>query len=222
MKKSFFMILVVILVMSSRYVNADTISNWDDPSLGFDGWSKASTNATMEYFSTGGNPDGYLRVSANLNMGFKASSIFNGNYANLGYDHFGFDLKVFLQQLPAYKPYVLIRYSSSYNGWAYTLNDFDIADTSWCHYEVYFDPLWTDEEAILNGWEAGETPVKSFSETMSHVGVLSISQNYPSIAGRTLGLDNFSVGSSTTPEPSALLLFGIGGALIRFAKRRDK
>ncbi|MBP7055403.1 MAG: hypothetical protein KBB52_00925 [Candidatus Omnitrophica bacterium] len=220
-------IIVSLLLLAPQVAGATVIATWDDPADGLDGWDASGTGTWIEYSATGGNSGGYIKIGGNRTIGFKNTTAdFTGNYASRGFNGASFDMMVLLQQLPAYKPSLVFRYSPSYNGWEYVLNDFTIENAgTWQHFDIQFDPLWSDAEAVANGWAPVDTyMLKPFSETLTHVDAFTIFSDYPSNVAKVLGLDNVMLnGNAAVPEPvsSSLFIMGaIGMGLSRIRKKR--
>nr|HPM42628.1 PEP-CTERM sorting domain-containing protein [Candidatus Omnitrophota bacterium] len=168
----------------------------------------------MEYVASDGNPGGFIRAGGNRIMGFiNRTADFTGDYLSKGYNGVSLDMVVLMQQLPAYKPYLVFRYSPSYNGWKYVIDDFTVNTAgTWQHFDIPLDPSWTDAEAAANGWAPVDSyMLKPFGETMSHVESFSLLSDYPSNVGKVLGLDNVRLnGTTTVPEPMTTVLFALG------------
>jgi hypothetical protein len=177
-------------------------SGWDDPAAGPAGWEKFTGNTTLEYQSTGGNPGGYIKTSGAYATGImNKQPAYTGDYLSKNYNKISVDIMVLMQQLPAFKPAVQLRYSPSFAGWIYKLNSFTIENAgTWRHFDVYFNPEWTDADAQANGWQVTEGPAKSFKDTCAHVWAVSIMGDYPQISSRVLGYDNFILTHEEPPS----------------------
>jgi hypothetical protein len=168
-------------------------SGWDDSAAGLAGWEKATSNTFTEYHETGGNPGGFIAAYGNLTTGImNKQPAYTGDYLAKKYNKISVDIKVMLQQLPAFKPVIQLRYSPSFAGWIFTLNSFTIENAgTWQHFDVFFNPEWNDEDAQVNGWQLTQGPAKSFKDTLAHVWSVCIMSDYPQNSSKTLGFDNF-------------------------------
>ena len=61
----------------------------------------------------------------------------------------------------------------------------------WTHFEIPFDPNWSDADAITAGWMQ-ESSSPSFSETMSDVYTTEVRLLSSDIDNTELGIDNFT------------------------------
>jgi hypothetical protein len=194
--------LFIFFICVSPVMAQEILSTWDDPAAGMAGWEKGTMNTFTEYHETGGNPGGHIRAYGNLTTGIiNRQPEFTGNYLLKNYNNISLDILVNLQQLPNFKPAIQLRYSASYAGWNYELTDFTVNAGIWQHFNVYFDPTWSDADALANGWTLSPGPTKSFQETMSHVGSISILGHYPQITSKNLGFDNFMLSHVEAPPP---------------------
>ena len=151
---------------------------------------------------TGGNPGGFVKVSGNMKTGIKTTQAeFTGNYVEKNINCISVDIRVFMQQLEAFKPTIKIRFNSVYAAWNYELSDFVCTAGIWQHFDVYFDPTWSDAEAQANGWFLSPGAARSFPETMEHVESISVISGYPITTAKSLGYDNFRLSNSTPPPP---------------------
>ncbi len=189
------LIAVFILLTNVSVTSAqECIATWDDPTQIYAGWEKATTNTFLEYHETEGNPAGYIVSYGNLYTGIKnRQPDFTGNFVEKKYNRISIDIKPIMVQLSAYKPSILLRYSSSFASWKYELSNFTNIAGAWQHFEVNFSPAWTDEQAMANGWSLDEGPVKTFRETLEHVNSVVIKIAYVPNSSAFLGYDNFSL-----------------------------
>ncbi|HIJ78914.1 MAG: hypothetical protein OEY01_07575 [Desulfobulbaceae bacterium] len=195
--------LFIFLASGSSVMGQEVVSGWDDPAAGLAGWEKGSSITFTEYHDSGGNPGGHVRAYGNLTTGLlNKQPEFTGNYIEKNYNNISLDIMVNLQQLPNFKPAITLRYSPSFAGWNYELADFTINAGVWQHFEVYFDPAWSDAEAQAHGWSLSPGPTKSFQETLAHVWAVSVTSPYPQITSKNLGYDNFKL-SHAAPPPAA-------------------
>jgi len=194
--------LFIFCFSASPVMAQEIISTWDDPAAGLAGWEKATMNTFTEYHDSGGNPGGHIRAYGNLTTGItNKQPDFTGNYIQKSYNNISLDILVNLQQLANFKPRIQIRYSPSFAGWNYELADFTTNAGIWQHFEVYFDPAWSDAEAQANGWYLSPGPAKTFQETLTHVWALSVKSDYPQFTSKNLGFDNFKLSYSEAPPP---------------------
>ncbi|MDX1285546.1 MAG: hypothetical protein R3182_11060 [Draconibacterium sp.] len=207
-------ILVILGIFTSFQVytqNQGTIttlveSNWDNPSQGVDGWS--FYNAQLAHEETGGNPEGYVVLSAiNLSTIFNNSSDYTGNFVQKGYNHISFDI-MFPQALPAgYDSFTGQLRINPTDGaeWLFQLRDFTPSQTGvWQHNEIIFNPEWDDQEAMANGWRSrvnsGAANYKSFRYVMENVNRLAFYRISGINQMHVIGFDNFNI-SDFVPTP---------------------
>ena len=194
--------LVIFCVSAYPVMAQDIVSTWDDPGAGLAGWEKATMNTFTEYHDSGGNPGGHIRAYGNLTSGIiNKQPEFTGDYIQKNYNTISLDIQVNLQQMANFNPSIQLRYSPSFAGWNYELTDFTLNAGVWQHFEVYFDPAWSDAEAQANGWVLSPGPGKTFQETLAHVWAISVTGHYPQFTSKNLGFDNFKLSHAEAPPP---------------------
>lgn len=197
-----FLCLAMVLFFVCPVFAQEVVSDWDDAAAGLAGWVQGTSNAAAEYHETGGNPGGFVKVSGNMKTGIKTTQPeFIGNYVQKNINNISIDIMVFMQQLDSFKPTIKIRFNYIYAAWNYELSDFVTTAGVWQHFEVYFDPTWSDAEAQANGWYMSPGAGRSFPETMEHVESISVISGYPPTTAKSLGYDNFRL--SYVAEPPA-------------------
>jgi len=195
--------IVLILLFSCIFpIRAQVFTNagWDNPEATFDGWEKAGITTFWEYKDTGGNPNGFVLIYGNNVTGMRnRQPDYTGNFAERGINTVSVDIKVLLQQLPVFKPEIFLRNTASFPAWNFPISNFTTQAGIWQHFDVTFDPGWTDEEAILNGWRMDDGPLKSFAETCSDVRSAGIKGAYPPNTSKEIGYDNFALSYTAPP-----------------------
>jgi len=182
------------------------ISTWNDASSGLDGWQAYNT-PSINYNENGGNPGGYISAEAFTGSGFENTSAeFTGNYIQKSINYISVDV-LFPQNLPAAndgnKAQIVI---SGIEGSWYCVLDGIVGSNSgvWQNASVYFNPNWSDEEAISNGWHsrfASTNPhFRSYSEVMEQVVSIAFKRIYAPYQIHIFGIDNFTI--SNQPAPS--------------------
>lgn len=190
-----FLFAVLILMATVSVANAqDVVATWDDAAQALAGWQGVSVGNTLAYHETEGNPGGYIEAYGNMNSGISSNQPdFTGNFVEKNYNRISIDIKPIMVAVAACKPGVYLRYSASFASWKYILSNFTNTAGAWQHFDVIFNPAWTDAEAQANGWSLEEGPLKSFAETMAHVGSVAVEIKYVSNAAAYIGYDNFSL-----------------------------
>ena len=100
---------------------------------------------------------------------------------------------VFIHQISAFKPQVIIRAGSTVPAWYYQINNYTNQAGVWRHYEVPMNGAWTDQQAYAAGWQRDTGPAISFANTMRQVWKVGVRLKYPQQAAAYLGVDNFTV-----------------------------
>lgn len=174
----------------------DTSDNWDDGQL--HGWTGNTAWTEVVGQTTGGNPNGYLRSrnSSTSNPSHTIGAVnkenrYTGDFVSAGVHRISLDLNLLSGQMNWVR--LRLRYHDAhFNGWTYQL-DTSMSVGQWRHYEVNFDPNWTDAQAIAAGWQQ-ESNTPSFRQTMSDVYHTEVRLLYPppnAAAPPQLGIDNF-------------------------------
>lgn len=182
-------------------------STWNDVSAGLDGWQAYNT-PSINYNENGGNPGGYISAEAFTGSGFENTSAeFTGNYIQKPVNYISLDV-LFPQNLPAAydgnKAQIVI--SGSEGSWFFVLDRIVGSNSGvWQNADVYFNPNWSDEEAISNGWYsrfASTNPhFRSYRETMEQVASIAFKRIYAPYQIHIFGIDNFTI--SNRPAPSS-------------------
>ncbi len=222
-------ILIVILPVVSFGASPAT-ETFDNGNL--DGWVPNTIHTVVTGEIAGGNPGGFLSSLADSNVFggvVGADNVFQpwvGDYAAAGINFIAVDLK-FFQTIQ--DPRVRFRRSISENGWNFVLTPTGSQSNDWEHFEINFDPTWTDKEATDNGWQQ-EPSTGSFSEVMSSVIDFEIRADGAPEDVQALGVDNIQIDNgSRLPRPiptlseSGILLMTalLALAAVIFMKRRS-
>ncbi len=173
----------------------NTSDNWDDGQ--FHGWQQNTSATVVSVPVTGGNPGGYL-LSTSVAGGNPFRTIgaqnlesrYTGDLQAAGAYRVSVDLNLLSGQSTWAR--LRVRYRDhSHNGWVYQL-DGSMPVSQWRHYQVDFDPNWTDAQAIAAGW-VQESTSASFRDTMADAYNMEIRLLMPAAAVSTtrLGIDNF-------------------------------
>ncbi|WP_041069341.1 hypothetical protein [Thiolapillus brandeum] len=218
--------------MSAIVVAAtNTSDNWDDGQL--HGWLGNTAATVVSVPAAGGNPGGYL-LSASAVTGNPYRTIgamnhedrYTGDLAAAGVHRVSVDLNLLSGQSTWVR--LRMRYRDfSHNGWVYQL-DGSMPVSQWRHYEVNFDPNWTDAQAIAAGW-VQESTSASFRDTMADVYSMEVRLLMPvaAVPNTQLGIDNFylyATGSNGTatavPVLSLPVLVLLVGGIVFLGYRR--
>ncbi|HOX54405.1 MAG TPA: hypothetical protein PLC32_03040 [Candidatus Omnitrophota bacterium] len=197
---------VLIFLASVSVANAtEVVATWDDAAQALAGWQGVAVGNSLVYHDTEGNPGGYIEAYGNFNSGISSNQQdFTGNFSEKNYNRILIDIKPIMVAVAACKPGVYLRYSASFAAWKYILNNFTNTAGAWQHFEVNFNPAWTDAEAQANGWSLEEGPAKSFAETMAHVGSVAVKIKYISNAAAYIGYDNFTLKYVAPPATKSI------------------
>ena len=192
MKRTVLVFLLMFVVQGIAYGAVPALETWDNGLL--NEWRANTIDTTVEAYSTGGNPDGWLYsyyTGSNL-MPIGACTEradFTGDYLATPIQRVSVDLSFISDGFTA--AWVRFRYQdSSHNGWHYPLTTSFPTD-GWHQYVVEFDPAWSDAEAVAAGW-IQESVSPTFTETMGNVYTAEIR-----LSGRgdlEAGIDNFRIG----------------------------
>jgi hypothetical protein len=180
-----------------------------------EGWEGNTISSVVVHDAGVGNPAGsiasrYDSRPAAFDIGFTSgngadtSGSFSGTPWNVS-----FDLQ--LNEGKFSDAWLRYRYQDfNYNGWRYALlGPFDQYDT-WTHYDLSFDPSWSDAQAMANGWTQESGPVVSFAQTMSSVYKTEVRLALTdSTSSALVHLDNFVQAPVPEPQTWALMLGGL-------------
>ena len=184
-----------------------TSDNWDDGML--HNWKGNTAWTEVSVAGSGGNPGGYLLSTSNAE-GNPSQTIgtmteedrYTGNYTAAKIGRVAFDLNLLSGRFEWI--WLRLRYHDfTYNGWYYPLPIKKMPYGRWLHYEVVFDPNWSDAQAKAAGWMQ-EQRSASFRDTMSDVYTLEIRLRSQDVNSTKLGIDNFAIfssGSNATSTP---------------------
>ncbi len=218
-----------LLLAGSVFGATNTSDDWDDGLL--HGWLGNTAATEVEARTSGGNPDGYLfsRSAAGGNPystigAMTRESRYTGDFSSAGVYRVSVDMNLLTGSMRE----VLLRFrylNSQFNGWTYQLDTNAMPAGQWRHYEVNFDPDWTDAQAIAAGW-VQESNSASFQQTMANVYTTEIRVvGISATTATTFGIDNFMLhasGGSARAVPvlgiPALLVLAAG--LLFVARRR--
>ena len=170
---------------------------WDTPSTGANGWN-ALGKTQQTYHSSGGHPGGYLALWSSITPAqtSRRSPELTGNFIQKGVNGFQVDLRTTWTSTSSVKPKapaIHIRGNASKDAWVLPLNDFSFRSEQWQTVNVSFDPRWTDQQAIANGWEAPRANYYiSFADAMKSVLYLAIYVN-ASKSTHPMHVDNFII-----------------------------
>jgi hypothetical protein len=191
----------------------NTSDNWDDGQL--HGWTGNTAATVVSASTTGGNPGGYLlSTSAASGNPYRTigaishESRYTGDLAAAGAYRITVDLNLLSGQ--SSQVWLRMRYRDfSHNGWVYQL-DGAMSQGNWRHYEVNFDPAWTDAQAIAAGW-VQESSSASFRDTMADVYSMEVRLLMPAAAvpSTRLGIDNFHLDASRDTTATAVPVMGL-------------
>ncbi len=202
-KYLFFVFILLIGSNSELFAAIATSDNWDDMRL--HGWKGNTAWTQVSVVTSGGNPGGYLSSTskptgnpANIIGALTDEDRYTGNYTAAGVNQVSFDLMLVSGQ--ANRVVFRARYHDAhYNGWYYRLTYTGqplrvslLPISSWVHFDVPFNPRWSDAEAKAAGWEQ-EPSCPSFSETMSDVYTIEVRLYSNDPGNTTLAIDNFVV-----------------------------
>jgi len=195
-------LFMTLLVFSMSPAIADNVyEDWKDGDTG--GWQPNTSMTEVEVVDSGGVDGGYLS-SFEIGSGFNivgalnADPAYTGNYASHGYVQISVALK-FSSGVPNVA-WFRVRYQNpSYNGWYVPLTD-DFTNDIWHECVLYFNPTWTDEEAITMGW-VQEPSSPSFQETMSDVYTAEV--RIQGAGYLVIGMDNFALEDQTVNVEAA-------------------
>ncbi len=180
---------------ANAFAAMNTSDDWDDGQL--HGWHGNTAWTVVSVPVTGGNPGGYL-LSTSAAGGNPSSTIGaqnrEGRYIGDLQAAGAYRISVDLNLLSGQSTWVRLRVryrDASHNGWVYQL-DGSMPVSQWRHYQVDFDPNWTDAQAIAAGWVQEPTSA-SFRDTMANAYNMEVRLLMPAAAvpDTQLGIDNF-------------------------------
>lgn len=170
---------------------------WDKTTAQANGWN-ALGKTQQTYHATGGNPGGHLELWSSITQAqtSKRSEQLTGNFLEKGVNQFQVDLRSSWTSTSSAKPKspaIYVRGNVSKDAWILPMDDFSFRNTQWQTVTASFDPRWTDQQAIANGWEPPrENYYISFRDTMKSVVYLAIYVN-ASKSTKPMFVDNFIV-----------------------------
>jgi hypothetical protein len=199
--------LSALLLVLAHPVDAAGVTSTFD--VDADGWIGIPGEGSLSFVSSGGYPDGHVRVTdigvggGLLGAGAIAPSKFTGNLMEFNNGTLSVDLAAFAGGGRVWSSFGLVRISSTSD-------------------EAYFDfatsppsiGTWQSYSTILTPANWGKTPAE-WTSILSDVKEIAIGTD--AFDGPdTVGIDNFSIGSSApvpVPVPSSILLLfsGISG-----------
>ena len=182
------------------------------------GWITPPSNPGISWQNTGGNPDGYMKYDNNISYGSVAThsiyapSAFLGNWETLGVTGLSYGANIFTTGSVA----AVGNYSAFISGpggeyrW---VGPSPNPSVSWLNLEAaLLEPGWT---RVYGDWDSLLGNVTELRLVMAYY------TNYTPF--EITGIDNVTLnGSSPVPEPTTMLLFGIGIAGLAGARLRRK
>ena len=183
------------------------------------GWIQNTIGTTVSHQAAGGNPNGFALSRAGTAFptaigAQNQTAPYAGDYAAAGIDTVILDLNFISGSFSS----ALLRFRSSgaNNGWSVMLTD--VFNNEWQSYTVVFDPNWTNAQAQANGWTRS-APELDFADLWRNVFSANIRLSGLSSTPLVAGIDNFSLGSTTSvPEPATLALLGFSLLLLGVRK----
>lgn len=138
-----------------------------------EGWLPTTAFHSVTPHGTGGNPGGYLNATAGnaYSAGIMATNRPESSGDFAGLCRLSVDLR--LNAGTPSSVFFRMRYlDSRYNGWKKAI-DHTLITSDWATFEAFFDPTWSDAEAIAEGWQQ-ESSSPSFSDTLANVYALQV------------------------------------------------
>ena len=204
--------LAAVAIFVSLSAHAVTITSTFD--VDAEGWTGIPGEGSLSYVAAGGNPDGHVRITdigvgGPLGSGAIAGPAFNGN-------------------LSAFDGGTLSTDMATFAGGGGTFGIFGTVRITGSGSEAFFDltatapgfAVWQSYLAPLTAAAWGVS-VADWTAILASVTEIAISTD--AFDGNdTIGIDNFSLMSSTgaVPEPATLLLLGLGIAGMGFARKQ--
>lgn len=178
------------------------------------GWEANTVKTHVAVVDSGGNPGGYLYTFGDVGDSFDIGAVsklpeVTGDYRGTKW-RISFDLLFISGSFD--HAWLRFRYQDAgHNGWRHSLicGSACAPIGKWTHFEVSFDPAWSDSEAMAAGWEQ-ESFSPSWNQTMSNV--FSTEIRISSEGFSEAGIDNFmqsGVGACISP-PSSLVAWWPG------------
>lgn len=199
-----------------------TVDTFENGNIGT--WMRNTIFTAVQGEAVGGNPGGYLVSRATSEeIGGVVGAVnrdepFIGNYAGAGIGFISVDF-LFIQTLEDVR--LRVRRSSTENGWHYIFTPIGNQSNTWETFQVTFDPTWSDQEAMDNGW-VQEGGTGSFSQVWSSVSNFEFRADNASSDNQALGIDNVTLARSQFSNVptmsqwgliSVVALLGIAGLL---------
>ncbi len=218
MKRFFYMLAVLSVLLWPVYSSADLVSTFD---RGAEGWTVTGDVHPIEWESSGGNPGGYIKAvdDATGQWWFFASpSTWQGDWTQYINGTLSFDLTLIQHygnwdnNQDAVRIYYGSNQAQDFYAWGKNMINHPAQYPSWSSYEITIDSTtFTNPDG---------TPIDAatFNSNMSHVTELWIRGEYIN-GGDTEGLDNVQV--RAVPIPGAVWLLGSGliGLVVANRKR---
>ena len=228
-KLALYFFTLFMLLSAASFAAAPAVETFDNGDI--DGWTANTTMTTVMGVPAGGNPGGFLSSQADSDQFGGVVGTLNGNepwvgnFAAAGIGFFSVDLK-FFQTLQ--NPRLRVRRSSGENGWHFVLIPTGNQSNNWQHFEINFDPTWSDQEAMDNGW-VQESGTGSFSQVWSDVLRFEIRADDATENIEALGVDNVTIAISQAPssvptlsEWGLIAMAGVLGIVSFMVMRRRK
>jgi hypothetical protein len=206
MRKTIGALTLLLAAFQTAPAAADThyYEGWDAGSTA--GWFANTLSCQATALDANGNPLGYLRSLRDDEQIVFIGALANipeasGNYAAAGIRRVSFDLLNETAQVVevAFR----VRWEGpTHNGWNIPLAT-SLPLQTWTSFDVFFDPNWSDDEALGAGWRRDNQDVASFATTMSDVFFPEIRIRTIPVApsggnvGDIVGIDNFRLTSCT-------------------------
>ncbi len=168
------------------------VERWEPP---LNGWVPPDVTAAVNGKTPGGFPDGYLESQGSDVGFFTAKPEFTGDYASSGWHILKLDLFGW-GSFYAF-PEINLRGGDGTRGWSFPLRSFNVL-AGWQHFSIFFNPAWTDAQAMGAGWvrrEVATAPFATITQNVERIGVQYFTMNDNGLAG----VDNFELQSNCPP-----------------------
>ena len=187
---------ILLSLFLPAFLNAaiPTSDNWDNSLL--NGWQPNTSLTIVSVVDNGGNPNGDLLSNSDpgnihsTNGALSRESRYTGDFQTPNIGQVNVDLNLLSGSIT--RIYLRFRYlDATHNGWIYEITN-SLPMRTWTHFEILFDPNWSDADAITAGWMQ-ESISPSFSETMLNVYTTEVRLISSDIDNTELGIDNFAI-----------------------------